>query len=100
MITRKTDKTSRFRGYKSIKVEMYMSKKMNKDVKIIVDSANQMLRTKMMQQNQSDRETITFYISNMLLQKNMYHGFNYFMEKDGMLKLAGKETDLIQFYVV
>lgn len=77
-----------------------MSKKMSKDVKLIVENANEMLRTKLMQENKHDRETITSYLSYMLLQRNMYHGFNYYVEKDGIFRLAGKETSLIQFYVV
>lgn len=77
-----------------------MSKKMNKEVKLIVENANEMLRTKLMQENKHDRETITSYLSHMLLQRNMYHGFNYYVEKDGSLRLAGKETTLIQFYIV
>lgn len=36
-----------------------MSKKMNTEVKLIVENANEMLRTKLMQNNKHDRETIT-----------------------------------------
>ena len=77
-----------------------MARKMTNDVKVIVESANAMLKTQMMQKNKSDRETILSYINYMLLQKNMYHGFNYYVERKGMLRLAGKETNLIQFYIV
>lgn len=77
-----------------------MSKKMSKEIKLIVESTNKMLLTKEMQENKEDRDTITSFLSYLLLQRNMYHGFNYYIEKDGNLRLAGKETNLVQFYIV
>lgn len=77
-----------------------MAKKMTKDITFMVEEANKSFRSKYMQTNEDARASLSSFISHILLNKRMYHGFNYFVEdEDGNLKLAGKETTLIQFYV-
>ena len=81
-----------------------MSKKMTKDIKYTVEQANKLLATPLLQMDSNARETLHHFIQHILLEKNMYHGFNFFVEVTlpsgkKMLKLAGKETTLIQFYV-
>ena len=77
-----------------------MARKMTKDITFMVEEANIGLRGKYMQNNADARTSLTSFISHILLNKRMYHGFNYFVEdEDGNLTLAGKETTLIQFYI-
>ena len=76
-------------------------KKMTKDIRYVVEEANRILATPYMQNNDSERECLHHFISHLLLEKNMYHGFNYFVEDEVIgLRLAGRETKIIQFYVV
>lgn len=73
-------------------------KKMSKDIKYVVETANKMLRSEDFQNNPDERSALTTLLFDVLSKKNMYYGFNYFKMKEGMLVLAGEETSLIQFY--
>lgn len=82
-----------------------MSRKMTKDIKYVVEEANKLLNTPSMQNNKNEREAIFWFVNHLLLEKNMYHGFNHYIEKtlpngEKILCHAGKETSLVQFYIV
>lgn len=77
-----------------------MSKKMNNEIKTITEAANSILRTSYMQKNESVRNELHAIITHTLISSNMYHGFNYYTVKNNTLRLAGKETSLVQFYIV
>ena len=94
-----------------------MSRKMSKDIKELVLRANKAMQTGTLEENKKLR----FFIDSILLEKNMYHGFNYFImdnlpdgtfgprcinvnidkdhwDSDGFFH--EQQTDIIQFYVV
>lgn len=78
-------------------------KKMTKDIKYVVERANNLLASDFMQEHDDERRAIMGFISCMLLEKDMYRGFNYYkkecIEGEEYLKLAGEITNLIQFKV-
>lgn len=76
-----------------------MSKKMTKDIKYVVEQANEILKNP---KSSIEFKTDVFaFIQHLLLDKKMYHGFNYYIYDMNLkcLKLAGQQTDLIQFYI-
>ncbi len=78
---------------------------MTKDIRYVVEEANKSLASEFMQTHDEARTHLCSFIDHVLLDKHMYHGFNYFVKKalpngDETLCLAGKETNLIQFYVI
>ena len=78
-----------------------MARKQTKDIKYFVQTANKMLRTPEVQANLDKRQAICSLVEQTLLSKHMYHGFNYFEPSvvyEDILVLAGKETNLIQYY--
>jgi hypothetical protein len=76
-----------------------MARKMSNDVKYMTEIANKMLASEHLQNNKEARASVCGLVDCVLLNKHMYHGFNYYEKKDGNLVLAGKETTLIQFYI-
>ena len=76
-----------------------MARKMSAQTRLMVETANVMLSSKYMQENDDARTAICELVDNVLLNSNQYHGYNYYKEVDGRLRLAGEETTLIQFYV-
>ena len=88
-----------------------MARKMTKDIRYMVEKANRTFSSPYMrmEEHRAEREALAGFISSVLLDRNMYHGFNYYEEreitlKDGTKELvkscAGKETGFIQFYIV
>ena len=78
-----------------------MTRKQTKDIKFFVQTANKMLRTQELQTNLDKRQAICSLVESVLLNKHMYHGYNYFepsVVNEDFLVLAGKETNLIQYY--
>lgn len=76
---------------------------MNKSVKNLVCMVNQRLLN-MAKEGMTYQEIIGsdlfVIISAFLSSENMYHGFNYYIyDQSGILRLAGRETNIIQFYV-
>lgn len=76
-----------------------MARKMSNDIKFMVNTANTMLASKELIDNKEERAAVCGLVSNVLLNKNMYHGFNYYKKENDIMKLAGEETGLIQFYL-
>ena len=91
-----------------------MSKKMTKEIRAIVEKANKFMQTGTLEQN----EQLFDFISSLLLERNMYKGFNLYVwaeleNGDRWLLLAGgdkshrdeegrfieQDTDIRQFYL-
>lgn len=75
------------------------TKKMTKDIKYVIEEVNKQLRNSILLK--SYKVSIFSFACHLLMDKGMYHGFNYYLyDTNGNLKLAGKETDIVQLYVV
>ena len=74
-----------------------MTRKMNKQIKQIVEVANQALTNEHI--NSDKKDMLHGFISHILIINNMYWGYNYYTKTGEGLQL-NKDGQIKQFYVV
>lgn len=78
-----------------------MARKMSKDIKKMVENANNLLRNRYL--TQDDLLMVATLAERTLNDLNMYHGYNHYTEKtiNGEDELVlDKDGKIVQFYIV